>query len=446
MAAPSAILRVRDGVALMVGMVVGIGVFKAPSLVALKLGDPLLILGLWAAGAILVMIGALCYAELASAYPDAGGEVHFLTRAFGPGTAFLFAWGRLAVVQTGAIAAVAFVFGDYAQRLVPLGAVGPSLYAALAVVGLGWLNITGARLSARVQSGLAAVLIVAVLAMAVLGFVLGPTIPAPASGAAPGSGDVLAGIGFAMIFVMLTYGGWNEAAYLSAELKDVKHAMVRMVMIATAIVTILYLALNAAYLHVLGATAMGASSAIGADYMRALLGPSGAALLSLIVIIAAATTMNATIFTGARSAYAMGRDSGIFAGLGRWDAGAQGPVNAHLVQGAIALGLIALGTVTRQGFTTMVEYTAPVFWFFLMLTGVALFVLRRKGQAPVSSFRVPLYPLTPLVFCASSAFMLHASVAYTGAGGLIGVSVLALGLPLWWFVRRRPVPLPEVAG
>jgi amino acid transporter len=446
MAAPSTILRVRDGVALMVGMVVGIGVFKAPALVALKLGDPLLILGLWAVGALLVMIGALCYAELASAYPDAGGEVHFLTRAFGPGTAFLFAWGRLAVVQTGAIAAVAFVFSDYAQRLVPLGTVGPSLYAALAVVGLSWLNITGARLSARVQNGLAAILITAVLVMAVLGFVLGPAATVPVSPAAPVTGSALAGIGFAMIFVMLTYGGWNEAAYLSAELKDVRHTMVRMVVIATVIVAILYLALNAAYLHVLGAAAMGASSAIGADYMRALLGPSGAALLSLIVVIAAATTMNATIFTGARSAYAMGRDSGIFACLGRWDAGAQGPVNAHLVQGGIALGLVALGTVTRQGFSTMVEYTAPVFWFFLMLTGLALFVLRQKGQAPAGSFRVPLYPLTPLVFCGSSGFMLHASIAYTGAGALIGVGVLLLGLPLWWFARRRAAPLPEVAG
>lgn len=446
MAAPSAILRVRDGVALMVGMVVGIGVFKAPSLVALKLGDPLLILSLWAVGAVLVMIGALCYAELASAYPDAGGEVHFLTRAFGPGTAFLFAWGRLAVVQTGAIAAVAFVFGDYAQRLVPLGTMGPSLYAAFVVVTLGWINITGARLSARVQVGLAAILITAVLVMAVLGFVLGPVTPVPVSTAVAGPGNVLAGIGFAMIFVMLTYGGWNEAAYLSAELKDVKRAIVRVVMISTAIVTVLYLALNAAYLHVLGAAAMGASAAIGADYMRVLLGPSGAAMLSLIVVVAAATTMNATIFTGARSAYAMGRDSGIFAGLGRWDAGAQGPVNAHLVQGGIALALIALGTVTRQGFSTMVEYTAPVFWFFLMLTGIALFVLRRKGQAPTGSFRVPLYPLTPLVFCVSSAFMLHASIAYTGAGGLIGLGVLVLGLPLWWFARRRPTPLLEVAG
>jgi amino acid transporter len=444
MASPRAFLSVRDGVALMVGMVVGVGIFRAPSLVALKLDDPLLILGLWAAGAVLVIFGALCYAELASVYPDAGGEYHFLARAFGPFTAFLFAWGRLAVVQTGSIAAVAFVFGDYAQRLLSLGPYGPSLYAVLAVAGLSALNIAGARPSSRAQNGLAAVLIAAVLTAAVLGFALDPASAVPVPGpASPGSNGILAGIGFAMIFVMLSYGGWNEAAYLSAELMDVTRAMVRVVVIATGIVAVLYLGLNAAYLHVLGPAAMAASKAVGADYMQALLGAPGVAVLSLIVIVGAVSTMNATIFTGARSAYAMGRDIGIFARLGRWNARAQGPVNAHLAQALIALALVALGTATRQGFATMVEYTAPVFWFFLMLTGVALFVLRRKEPGPVGSFRVPLYPLIPAVFCASSAFMLHASVAYTGAGALFGVGVMALGVPLWWWGRRCPAPAPK---
>jgi amino acid transporter len=428
---------VRDGVALMVGMVVGIGVFRAPSLVALKLSDPTLVLGLWLAGAAIVLVGALCYAELASTYPDAGGEYHFLHRAFGPGMAFLFAWGRLVVVQTGAIAAVAFVLGDYAQRLYNLGPFGESLYAAAAIVVLTALNVRGTSLSARVQDGLAAILVVAVIAAAIIGFVIGPAepLPPPAVPAAPT--DLLAGIGFAMIFVMLTYGGWNEAAYISAELRDVTRNMVRVVVIATAVVTVLYLAINAAYLHVLGLQGMSRSDAIGADYMQALLGRPGAIVLTIIVIIAALTTLNATIFTGARSAYAVGRDTGLLSVLGRWDAGAQGPVNAHLVQAAIALGLIGLGTLTRKGFVTMVDYTAPVFWFFLLMTGIALFVLRRRGGGDPGGFRVPLYPLTPIVFCAFAAYMLHAAVNYTGKGALVGVAAVALGLPVWWYVRRH---------
>ena len=438
MAAPTASLRVRDGVALMVGMVVGIGVFRAPSLVALKLSDPAVILGLWAIGAVIVLVGALCYAELASTYPDAGGEYHFLSRAFGPGVGFLFAWARLLVVQTGAIAAVAFVLSDYAQRLFNLGPYGASIYAVLAVVALTALNIRGTWLSARVQDGLAVTLVLAVVAAAVIGFVIGPAAPLPAAPAATaGAADLLAGIGFAMIFVMLTYGGWNEAAYISAELKDVTRSMVRVVVIATAIVAVLYVGINAAYLHVLGPQAMSRSDAIGADYMQALLGRPGAVALSVLVLIAAVTTLNATIFTGARSAYAVGRDTGLLGVLGRWDAGAQGPVNAHLVQAALALALIGLGTLTRKGFATMVDFTAPVFWFFLLLTGVALFVLRRKGGGNPQGFRVPLYPFTPLLFCGVSAYMLYAAINYTGKGALVGVGAVLLGLPAWWYVRRH---------
>lgn len=322
MAQPGRLLGVRDAVALMVGMVVGIGVFKVPALVALRLDDPWVIIGLWGLGALIVLIGALCYAELASTHPDAGGEYHFLALAFGPGFAFLFGWARLVVVQTGAIAAVAFVFGDYAQRLVHLGPFGASIYAALAVIGLTTLNIRGTRLSANVQDGLAAILVTAVAAAAIAGFIIGPAEVAAAPAPLPGPATSAAGIGFAMIFVMLTYGGWNEAAYLSAELKDVRRNMV-----------------------------------------RALAGAPGALALTLTVIVmmAALTTLNATLFTGARSAFALGRDTRLFTLLDRWDGEAQGPVNAHLTQAALGLALIGLGTATRKGFATMVDYTAPVF-------------------------------------------------------------------------------------
>lgn len=432
-------LRVRDGVALMVGMVVGIGVFKAPSLVAARLDDPAIILSLWAVGGLIVLIGALCYAELACAYPDSGGEYYFLVRAYGPATGFLFAWGRLAVVQTGAIGAVGFVFGDYAQRLLPLGPAGPALYAAAAVIGITALNIGGTRISTRIQNLLAATLTAAVLGAAALGFLLHTGNAPPAAGTATpalaAGGGLAPALGFAMIFVMLTYGGWNETAYLAAELEDTRRTMIRVLVWGTAVISALYLLLNAAYLYVLDPAAMRASDAIGADYMRVLVGPGGAAALSVLVIVASLTTLNATVFTGARSAYALGRDVPLLAALGRWDERAQGPVAAHLVQLALALGLIAIGAATRQGFSTMVEYTAPVFWFFLLLIGLAVFILRRRGL-PEGGFRVPLYPLTPILFCASSLFMLHASLAHTGAGALLGVGALALGLPVWIAARR----------
>ena len=425
----------------MVGMVIGIGVFKAPALVAARLDEPFLILGLWAVGGLVALIGALCYAELASNYPDAGGEYHFLARAFGPGTGFLFAWGRLAVVQTGAIAAVAYVFGDYAQQILPLGSAGPALYAALAVIALTALNIDGTRISARVQGLLAVVLTISVFGMAVLGFVFhpggNPAEPAVSlQSVEGGNGAVTAALGFAMIFVMLTYGGWNETVYLAAELRDARRTVIHILVWGTTLIAVLYVSLNAAYLYVLGPAAMRASDAIGADYMRRVFGPSGAVALSVIVIVAALTTLNATIFTGARSAYAMGRDVRLLGWLGRWSDRAQGPVNAHLIQAGLVLGLIAIGAAARQGFAAMVEYTAPVFWFFLLLVGIALFVLRRDTRHG-GGFRVPFYPVTPILFCASSLFMLHAALSHTGIGALLGVGALALGEPVWMLARRR---------
>jgi APA family basic amino acid/polyamine antiporter len=424
----------------MVGMVVGIGVFKSPSLVALKLDDPVLILGLWAVGAAFMLIGLLCYAELAANWPDAGGEYHFLTRAFGAPVGFLFAWGRIAVVQTGAIAMVAFVLGDYAQRLWDLGAFGPSIYAALGILGLTALNIVGTRVTAGAQNTLAATLVFVTLAIGVLGFVLTPeAVPAvtPSPASAGASSGIVAGLGFAMIFIMLTYGGWNEAAYLSAELVDVRHNMLRVAVLATVLIGAIYILLNGAYLKVLGVEGVRASSAVGADYMGRLLGPGGAIAVSCLICVAALTTLNATIFTGARSAYALGRDFSLFAPLGRWNARAQGPVAALLVQGALSLSLVGFGAATRQGFSTMVDYTAPVFWFFLTLVGASVFVLRARGGGAKTTFRVPLYPVTPAVFCLGTLYMLHASVSYTGLGALVGLAVVALGLPLWGLTAFR---------
>jgi amino acid transporter len=433
----------------MIGMVVGIGIFKTPALVALKIDDPLLILALWAAGAVFMLIGLLCYAELATTWPDAGGEYHFLTRAYGPGMGFLFAWGRLAVVQTGAIAMVAFVLGDYAQRLFAMGAFGSSAYAGLGIVGLTALNIAGTRISAGAQSLLAVVLVSATVLSGVLGFVMTPDVaptPAPmaasiaASGAAAGQAGIVSALGFAMIFIMLTYGGWNEAAYLSAELVDVKQNMLRVAVIATLVIGAIYLLLNGAFLNVLGIGGIRGSDAVGADYMARLLGKPGEIALSSVVVVGALTTLNATIFTGARSGYALGRDFALFSWLGRWSTRAQGPVAAHLVQSAVALALVGFGTVTRQGFTTMVDYTAPVFWFFLMMVGIAVFILRARGGGQ-RGFRVPLYPLTPALLCLGAAYMVHASVAYTGMGALVGMAVVALGVPLWLLctgARIRP--------
>src|SRR5258708_20538552 len=201
-----ALLSVADGTFLMVGMVIGVGIFKAPSVVAGNTSTPLEFILVWLVGCLASVCGALVYAELASRHPGTGGEYTFLSRGFGRGTAFVFAWSRMTVIQTGAIAAVAFVFGDYASQIVSLGERSTAIYAGLGVIALTALNFAGTLQSKTLQKVLETILIASLLGLAVAGIVAGGQ-PVPAKG--PGGGA----LDLALLFVLFTYGGWNEAAY-----------------------------------------------------------------------------------------------------------------------------------------------------------------------------------------------------------------------------------------
>lgn len=426
LAGPKPALGILDVVALVVGIVVGAGIFRTPSLVAGASASEGAVVLAWLLGGAISLVGAMCYAELATTYPDAGGEYHYLSRAFGRRLAFLFAWARLTVIPTGSIALVAYVFGDYAAQLAPLGGQSAAIYAAIAVVALTALNVRGITLSAWTQNVMTVGVVLGLVAIIVAGFAVAA--PAPA----PPAADAGTAWGLVMIFVLLTYGGWNEAAYISAEVRGGRRNVAWALIGSLAIVTALYVLVNVAFLRGLGLSAMGESEAVAADLMQRVAGAGGAQVLSVIVCLAALTTANATTLMGARTSFALGRDFPLFALLGRWNERAGAPVNALLVQGAIALGLVALGTLTRKGFETMVEYTAPVFWFFFMLTGAALLVLRAREPGAPRPFRVPLYPLTPIVFTATCGYLLYSSVVYTGIGAVVGVAVLVAGLfPLW---------------
>ena len=430
-------LSVLDVVALTVGVVVGASIFRTPSLVAENAGSPLLTFAVWGLGGGVSFIGAVCYAELASAYPHAGGDYHYFQRAFGDWMAFLFAWARLVVIQTGSIALLAFVFGDYASELLSLGAHSSSIYAAAAVLGLTVLNVAGVRLGKTTQRALTAATVLGLIVIVGTGLFLTPD--AAASSTASGGGSMGSSqFGMAMVFVLLTYGGWNESAYVSAELKHVQKNMIRALLISLGLITTLYLLVNWAYLSGLGLGGMSGTDAVAADLMRATLGETGAIVLSVFVAIAALSSTNATIFTGARTSFALGQDASLFSVLGVWDDGANTPANALWIQGGIALALVGVGAATRQGFESMVDYTAPVFWLFFLATGVSLLVLRRTEPDVDRPFRVPLYPLTPFAFCLASVYMLWSSLAYTGVGALLGAGVLLAGVPLLWFRERAP--------
>ncbi len=423
-------LSVVHACAMLVGIVVGIGIFAMPPLVAANSPNETVFLLLWAIGGLLTIIGALCYAELSSAYPHSGGEYHFLHRAYGTAPAFLFAWGRMTVMQTGAIALVGFVYGDYAQIILPLGAWGAAIHAAIAIIALSAMQLFGAMFSGRAQLVMTVLTVAALAAVAIIGIATGsPREVAPVDGESSGA------VGLAMVFILLTYGGWNETAYLSGEVKDAPRNMWKVLVLGTLAVIALYLLVNVALLSAIGFEALKAAPTALADVVRQTFGTAGAIALSLIVIGAALTTMNATIFTGARSNHALGRSYGAFSLLGRRDPQSGAPVAAIMVQALIALALVGLGALTKDGVKTMVEYTAPVFWSFLLMIGISLFLFRMREPDRESPFRVPLYPVLPIIFCATCVYLLYSSLMYTGFGALVGVAILAAGVPVYLLVK-----------
>ena len=432
---PQRLLDPLGAVALILGVVIGAGIFKTPALVASLSGDVGWTLGVWLLGALISVMGALCYAELCCAYPHAGGDYHFLHRAFGRNVSFLYAWARATVINPGAIALLAFVFGDYFSQVLSLGPYSSALWALLIVLLLTAVNMLGIHASSRIQFWLILFEVLGLIAVVVAGFTLEA---GESSSAFFDTAPPMAQLGLALVFVLLTFGGWSEAAYISAEVRGGPRVIVRVIVISMALLTVLYLLVNAALLHGLGLQGLGASKTAAADVLGLAWGPWAQKALGLFVAIAALTSINATMVVGARTKYALGRDWVSLGQLGTWSGPTGSPSRAYALQAVISLGLIALGMREADGFSAMVEFTAPMFWSFLMLVGLALMWLRRTDSAAIRPFRVPLYPFTPLVFCAACAFLAYSSVMYAVSQNalhvsfwLLGSGVLALVLLRW---------------
>jgi basic amino acid/polyamine antiporter, APA family len=451
---PARVLDLREAIMLIVGIVIGAGIFKAPSMVAGMAGSASWMFGAWVLGGVISLIGALCYAELTTAFPSAGGDYHFLRRAYGRPVAFLFGWARFSVITTGSIALLAFVFGDYLQQAIPLGLPpgwGPAAYALAAILVLWAVNARGIRAAASTQTWLTALEVGGLLLVFVAALWLatgGGTAGAPgqaSSAVASAAAPSLSAFGMAMVFVLLTYGGWNEAAYISAEIKDGRRNMVRALVISILAITLLYLLVTWAYWHGLGLQGMAKSEALAADLLGKAFGATGRMVIAVLVAIAALTSINATMIVGARTNYAVGRDWPVLRKLGHWNGERGTPANAMHLQNTAAALLVLLGAWTGSGFRSMVEFTAPVFWLFFLLTGLALFLLRRREPEVDRPFRVPLYPILPVIFCVTCTYMLWSSLSYVSSqslGGInaawIGVAVLGIGGILLLVLRLVP--------
>ena len=428
---------------LAVAMVVGAGIFKSPALVADAAGSPVWLFAAWIIGGLITMIGALCYAELATAFPDPGGDYHFLRLAYGRGWSFLFAWARFTVINSGSIALLGYVLGDYLNVLAPLGSIGPPLYAALSVVVLTAFNLRGAgRSNDAADYGLTSLEVVGLLAMvaAAIALIL-QGVPAVDSGglavAAPPSS-----FGYALVYALLAFGGWSEVATLSAEVRDPRRGMARALVIAVVVITALYVAVNWAFWYGLGIAGLAASATPAADLIAKAFGPWAGLVTALAIAFAVITSINATIVVGARTTYACAHDWPALRGLGAWDEKRQIPAAAILAQGGISLALVVFGAFYK-GFATLVDYTAPVYWLFLAMSGLAVMVMRVRKPNADRPFRTPLYPVLPMIFVLSSLAMLVSSLSYvtreSGVGALVSLGVLVTGVAAFLAARRAPI-------
>jgi amino acid transporter len=435
--APKKELSLFDSTCIIVGIIIGAGIYETSPTVAACMGGWLGILGIWLVGGLLALAGALCYAELATTYPRQGGDYVYLSRAYGSWAGYLFGWSQLAIIRPGDIALLAYVFARYAQTLyAPFDNVRP-FYAAAAIVVLTTINVLGVREGKWTQNILTVLKALGLLAIVGVGLLAPGRPPAPAEPAA----FTMGGLELALILVLFTFGGWNEMAYVAAEVKRPQRNIVRALVFGTVAVTVLYLLVNAAFLHALGSAKMADSQAVAVDTLATVFPGMASRAISVLICISALGAVNGLVFTGARISYAMGGEHSAFRALGRWHPRFGTPVWALVAQGCLSLAIV----LVAGSFIDTILYTAPVVWVFFLATGVSVFVLRRREPDTERPYKVVGYPMTPIVFCACCVFMFYSSVSYALKNkpvGLLVVScVLLAGSLVYWFTDlRNPQP------
>src|SRR5262245_10470450 len=458
-------LSLWDTICLIIGIIIGASIYQAPPKIFSNVPGPLEGMGAWLLGGIISLIGALCYAELASSFRTSGGDYVYLTRAYGPRVGFFFAWAELSVIRTGgSIAFMAYIFANYADEFYSLGPNSRLKYAIGGIMVLTVINALGARPGRLLQNCLTTANLIGLSGIALIGLIwyLGPPPgfqPAPEAPPPPHGGDP-ANMSFAlcMVFVFYAYGGWNEAAFIAGEVRNPRRNIRRALIIGTLIVMGLYLAVNLAYLGALGYAGVCNSKAVAADMFALPFGENGRKAISALVMFSALGSINGLLFTGMRLYGTFGKDHRLFACLAGKENRQHVAYGALFAQAAFSMLLItiveaalhwrqavnwfadccgmqlSLDLTHHEGIDQLVTCTAPVFWLFFLLTGCSLFILRYRDPYRERPFRVPFYPVVPLIFCASCAFMLYRSASYAieqgPAEAFVVFGLMFLGLPL----------------
>lgn len=419
-----------DSVAINIGIVIGVGIFRVPAEVAKYVHSPEWMITAWILGGIISLTGVLCYAELSSLFPRTGGTYVYLREAFGPRISFLFGWMEFSVLRAGSLAGVAYVFAAYLKNFVFFGPETEKAIAISAIAAFTLLNICGLHYGTGVQNVLSVLKVFTLLGIsAVILLLRRDGLDLPAGDPAPVR-DHWYYLAPALIPVLWGYGGWNESTFMSGEFKDTRRALPLSLVSSIAIITALYVLINMAYLSVLTPAAMRETKSIASDIFYALFGSPGRLLISAAVLISASGALNSCILTGARIPFAVAQDSARLSWLGRVHARLGTPVEAFLVNGVWAILLILWGN-----FEELLFFTGFAKWFFFTLAGLSVFILRKRHNG--ESFRMPGYPGVPIFFTAFAFTLFLTTLFSAPRAALFGAMLLLLGLPIYSVLHRK---------
>ncbi len=425
-----------DSVALVIGSVVGTGIFRTPSEVCHYLSDPGWVLFAWCVGGVIAFLGTLCYSELSSSFPETGGTYVYLKYAYGPWAGFLFGWSELALMRTASMAAVSYAFGEYARNFIPHFWGAEKGIAMTAIWLLTFINLAGAHYGKWLQNAVSLGKGVALFSIVCLGFGLGK-----GSGehfrtvfpAVSGTGG-LAQFGLALIPILWTYSGWHESTFVAGEFKKTETDLPFSLLTAAGLVIFFYLIVNGVYLYLFPAPEIAARKLIAADVMRSLFGTGGEKIITAVILMCIFGVLNTVILAGGRIPYAIAQDHSILKGLGTINPKFHTPDRGLLVNAAWASALVLWGS-----FRQLLFLSAAAVWFFFAAAGISVFVMRRKFKDKRRPFSMWGYPWTTIAFTAVAFWIFLNTALFSPKETIFGFSIIALGFPLYWISKRLDV-------
>ena len=434
-------LTVVHATALVAGIIIGAAIFVQPSTITGLTPSLPAVLAVWSVAGVLTLLGSLIAAELASAYPRAGGVYTFLREAYSPALGFLWGWAMFWTMHTGIIAAIAMIFARYLGYFVPLGDAGLRAAAIGAIALLSAVNYVGVRHGSTLQTAFTIAKVVAIAVLVTAGFALAPAAPQPPAAAASSAEPLTAtAFGTALAAALFAFGGWHMVTYAAEEIREPERTIPRALAIGTLVVTACYMALNAAYFHVLPVDAVARSSRVAADAADAVMGSGGAALMSGLVVVSTLGALAGVILAGPRAYLAMARDGLLFAWAGEVHPRYRTPHRAIVLQAAWAAVLVSTGTY--RALFTRVIYTE---WLFFALMALGMLALRRRpGYAP--AYRVWGYPVVPVLFAAVALAIVVTQVVARPVESATGLLMVGAGWPVYrLWLRRSATPIPAAS-